>query len=150
MNEHNHVRFNYNQIDDQIFLGTNFCCQTEFERSLLDLGVTADLSLEGERVDAPFGIQQYLWLPTKDHHAPTLYQLQQGVQFIALVIEQKGKVYIHCMNGHGRGPTMLAAYYIAAGMTVDDAIHKIMLKRPEIHINDEQRNALEEFEMVVM
>ena len=149
MQKDDHVQFSYNKIDENIFLGTNFCCQIHFDENLLKKGVVSDLSLEGERVDSPYGISQYLWLPIKDHHAPTLHQFQHGVAFIEQTIAQNGKVYIHCKNGHGRAPTMTAAYYIKQGMSVEDAIHKIMLERSEIHINAEQRKALETYRLTL-
>jgi hypothetical protein len=33
--------------------------------------IEADISLEEERVDAPFGVKFYVWIPIKDHAAST-------------------------------------------------------------------------------
>jgi dual specificity MAP kinase phosphatase len=141
-----HPNFNYNKITDQIYIGTNFCCQTHFDKDLLEDGVNADLSVEGERIDSPFGVEQYLWLPVTDHESPGLNQFQQGVQFINLVLQQGGKVYVHCMNGHGRSPSLVAAYFVKTGLDIDTAIATIKQARNEVHINEAQRAGLEEYQ----
>jgi len=141
-----HDRLDYDQITDQIFVGTNFCCQVHFDKELIEKGIYADISLEGERVDAPFGVEYFLWLPVPDATAPTQDQLFQGSNAIKSLIDAGKKVYIHCMNGHGRGPTMTAAYLISSGSTTDDAINLLHKKRKGSHILNGQREALRTFE----
>lgn len=144
-----HPLFEYNDIDDNIFVGTNQCCQTHFDKELLEKGVTVDISLEEESLDAPFGAEMFLWLPTKDHTPPKQDQLKLGVQMIDAVIAQDKKVYVHCKNGHGRAPTLVAAYYISKGMSVDDALKKIQDRRKTIHLDKNQIDALEEFKNTI-
>lgn len=136
----------YSRITDQIYIGTNFCCGTHFDPELLKQGVTYDLSLEEERVDSPTGGAAYLWLPIQDMHAPTEQQFLMGIAFINAAVQSGHKVYVHCKNGHGRAPTMVAGYLISNGMTTDEAIALIMRKRPEAHLQAEQRDALRQFE----
>ena len=38
------VTLEYNQITEQIYLGTNQCCQAHFEESLFRVGIRADKS----------------------------------------------------------------------------------------------------------
>ena len=137
--------FEYDYIDDGIYIGTNQCCETHFNEELLSKGVTGDMSLEKKRIDAPFGADYYIWIPIKNHTAPTQEQLLFGVSTLDQLISMGKKVYVHCQFGHGRAPTMVAAYYIKKGKTVDEAIEFIKSKRPSIHIEDVQRKALEEF-----
>jgi len=47
----------YNYITNGIYIGTNQCCQTHFDEKLKKEGIEADISLEEEKIDAPFGIQ---------------------------------------------------------------------------------------------
>jgi len=136
----------YSRITDQVYIGTNFCCGTHFDPELLKQGVTYDLSLEEERVDSPTGGSAYLWLPVKDMHAPTEQQFFMGIAFIDAAVKSGRKVYVHCKNGHGRAPTMVAGYFIVNGMTTDDAFEVIKRKRPEVHLQQEQLNALRQFE----
>ncbi|MBI3495536.1 hypothetical protein HY065_02825, partial [Candidatus Berkelbacteria bacterium] len=96
--------FEYDEITDGILIGTNQCCQVHFDKELLTKGVTADISLEAERLDAPFGVESFLWLPTKDNFPPSPDQLKLGVRMLTDLVAQKKKVYVHCKNGHGRAP----------------------------------------------
>ncbi len=137
--------FDYDQITDGIYMGTNMCCQVGFHRELLVKGVRADISLEEERIDSPTGVDYFLWLPTVDHAAPSQSMLRCGAQAIDSLVKQNIKLYIHCKNGHGRAPTMLAAYLIYTGMTVDEAIAFIKVRRPVIHPNQTQIEALKLF-----
>lgn len=154
----NHQLVQFNQITDLIYIGTNLCCTAiPHIKILLDLGIKADIDLEEERQEQTPNIDTYLWLPVKDHYAPTQEQLDIGVAVIAGLVKNNKKVYIHCKNGHGRGPTLLAAYFIYAssekssarfiskGMSVEEAIAKIKSKRSEIHIREVQIEALNIF-----
>ncbi len=137
-----HAVMDVSRITDQIYVGTNACCQMHYATLLVRRGITHDLSLEGERVDAPYGVDSYLWLPTPDHTAPTNMSFRLGLNYIDTAIRNGGKVFIHCTNGHGRAPTMAAAWFVKEGMGVDDAISILREGRPEIHIEPAQRRAL--------
>lgn len=139
-------RLEFNAITPYIYIGTNACCQAHFAKELLEKGIEADLSLEEEKLDSPFGVTFFLWLPVKNYQAPTQEQLRIGISFISELLKLKKKVYAHCQNGHGRAPTLVAAYSISQGMGVEKAIEFIKSKRPVIHINEEQQQALKEFE----
>ncbi len=135
----------YNYITDGIYIGTNQCCQTHFDEKLKKEGIEADISLEEERLDAPFGVKFYVWIPVKNHQAPTQEQLNFGVFVLEKLVKMKKKIYIHCQNGHGRAPTMAAAYLIKKGKSVKEAVEFIKSKRPTIHLDKVQEIALEEF-----
>ncbi|PIQ67603.1 hypothetical protein CO173_03605 [Candidatus Uhrbacteria bacterium CG_4_9_14_3_um_filter_41_35] len=140
-----HSKIKWSQIDDNIYIGTNQCCQIHFDKELLLQGITTDISLEDVKIDSPFGVESYLWLPTKDHTASSQDQLRLGVAHLTQLINVGRKVYVHCRNGHGRAPTLVAAYYISTGLSVEEATNKIKNKREEVHLNDEQIEALELF-----
>lgn len=137
--------FDYDQISDEVFIGTNMCCQFGFNRELLTKNVRADISLEELKVDAPMGVDYFLWLPTENGKAPTQDKLILGVQTLEFLIKRKIKVYIHCKNGHGRAPTLFIAYLIKTGMEVSEAIKYLQSKRPVIHLNETQIAALNSF-----
>lgn len=135
----------FNEIDEHISIGTNMCCQIHFDKMLLQIGIEVDISLELENIDSPHGVKYFVWLPVKDHTAPEQGQLDFGVEAIRKFVEMGKKIYIHCQNGHGRAPTLVAAYYVSQGMAVEAAIEKIREKRPVIHLDDVQVEALNIF-----
>lgn len=137
--------FDYNQVSDEIFLGTNMCCQIGYSQELLDKDVVGDISLEKDRIDNPFGVDYFLWLPVEDHHPPTQKQINLGVQAINFFVENNIKLYVHCENGHGRAPTLVMAYFIFKGMDAEGAIDFVKSKRPSVHLWDDQRDALNEY-----
>lgn len=144
---HSHSPLDYSVITDSIWIGTNACCQSHFDEPLLAKGVRADISLEEDHIDTPYGIDFFIWLPTKDHTPPSPDKLVFGVQALKFFVEHKLRCYVHCKNGHGRAPTLVAAYLIVCeDMTVDEAIHSIQEKRTRAHIEPEQREALVEFQ----
>lgn len=105
-----HSKFEYSQITDDIFIGTNMCCGMHAQ-DLQSLGIETDIDLEEERQEAPSHLAVYLWLPVKDLQAPTL----------------------------------VAAYFISQGKTAEKAIATIKQKRPEIHLEQVQIAALNDF-----
>lgn len=141
---HEHT-LDYHEITGGIFIGTNQCCQAHFDERLRAAGITADISLEEGRIDQPFGVEFYLWLPVRDQAAPSQDQLSVGVSVLTLLLRMGRKVYVHCRQGHGRAPTLVAAYLIAQGRTVDEAVDLVSRKRPLVHLSEAQRAALEAF-----
>lgn len=137
--------FEYDYITDGIYIGTNQCCQAHFDEKLKIEGITADISLEEDKLDAPFGVDFYVWIPVKNHAVPKRDQLEFGVSILEKLVAMGKKVYVHCQNGHGRAPTLVAAYLIRKGKTADEAEALIKSKRPSIHLDDIQRETLQEF-----
>lgn len=116
-------------------------------RWLAARGITGVVNMRSEFDDAAHGIapDAYIWLPTPDDHAPTMQQLRSGVGFISQVIQQGGKVCVHCASGVGRAPTMAAAYLISTGMRVEEAIALIRQVRPFVKPTEPQLGILEQF-----
>ena len=135
-------QLDYNFIADGIYVGTNACCIDHLSGMLRDGGITVDISLESGKLDQPFGVEAYLWLPTEDHTPSSSDQLAMGIAFIGQAVALKKKIYVHCRNGHGRAPTLVAAYFIAGGKTPDEAIALVKSQRPSIHLQDSQIESL--------
>jgi protein-tyrosine phosphatase len=140
--------FEYNQIDDYIYVGTTICCQKHLNE-LLALGISADIDLQLEKQDHPAGVKAFLWLPTTDFSAPTQAQLDMGAHFLRHAVKHQIKCYIHCNAGEGRAPTLVAAYYISKGLTPEQAIQKIKQGRPKAQPNQTQMSALAEYYQTV-
>lgn len=136
----------YSQITPQVLVGGQY--GRRGKRKLEALGVTGDVNLRIEFDDAAHGLAltHYCHLPTIDDAAPSLEHLAEGVAFIERVTRNGGKVYIHCAGGVGRAPTMAAAYFVAQGMSLDEAIALIRRTRPFIRIMPSQMEQLRRFE----
>ena len=145
MEEHSQNKLDFDYIVDGIYIGTNQCCQTHFDENLVKDGVSADISLEEERVDAPFGVEFYVWIPVKNHMPPTPDQLEFGVSVLEKLVSMDKKVYVHCKNGHGRAPTLVAAYLVKNGKTPEEAEMFVKAKRPPVHLEEVQREAIRHF-----
>jgi protein tyrosine phosphatase len=141
-----HVHFNaltmldYNYIDEGVYIGTNQCCTAGLTDVLQKEGIQTDISLEKDRIDQPYGVSQYLWIPTLDHGVPEQGQLDFGIHALQYLIAQGQKIYIHCRNGHGRSSTFYSAYLVKTrGYTQEDALLFIQKHRPTAHMQDEQK-----------
>lgn len=142
--EHDHVVMERSEVTGLITIGTNTCCRAHSDELSLE-GYTADIDLEEERQEVPPNIAIYLWLPTPDHQAPTPEQLQAGVALIQTLVTQGKRVYVHCKNGHGRSPLLVAAYLVSTGKTVQEAWALVQAKRPEAHLQPVQLEAIQTF-----
>ncbi len=83
-----HKGFDYDQITDEVFTGTNMCWQLGFDKELLVKHVQADISLEDLRVDAPCGVDSFFWLSTPDNETPTPDKLTLGAQTLEFLIDR--------------------------------------------------------------
>ena len=134
------------RITDRIWLGGQ--PSGRGRQRLIAAGVTGVVNLRSEHdyehlVDA--GALRYLHLPTDDNEAPALEHLRDGVAFIEEEVERGGRVYIHCWEGLGRGPTMAAAYFVSLGLTPEEAWARIRDVRPFVRPTEEQLDRLRAF-----
>jgi atypical dual specificity phosphatase len=83
-------------------------------------------------------------IPVRDFHPPDLAQLAEFVDLIARY-PPGTRAVVHCQAGIGRTATFAAAYWIAKGLTAEEAITKVRIARPQAVETSEQRTALEEF-----
>lgn len=148
--DQSHEKIKYSRITPQMYIGTNMCCFNHFAQ-LQKLGVDADIDLENERVERFSGktIDMLLWLPTADGRAPAMDKLIAGVHFMDAALAHGKTLYLHCKNGHGRAPTLAAAYFVFKGMRTGAAVKFIKSKRSVVHLNVEQMDALKKFERIV-
>lgn len=142
--------FDYSQITDNIFIGSDLCngisCPIhgpEFEQ----LGVLAELNLSAEKKEIPpDGIDVYAWIPVGNKYPATQEQLDIGTAIINEAVTLNKKIFVHCKEGHGRSPMMVAAYLIRyKNMGIDDATNHIVENRKEVHLEDSQKEALVKF-----
>jgi protein-tyrosine phosphatase len=83
-------------------------------------------------------------IPVKDFCPPTVGQLEQFVRLIA-DLPVGAKTIVHCEGGTGRTGTFAAAYWVAKGLTVSEAIARVRKARPHAVETPEQEAALRDF-----
>ncbi len=102
-----------------------------------------------ERADDPELLERLgatsIHLPVPGSCAPTLLQLDVGVQVISQALERGERVAVHCGAGLGRAGTMLAAYLVSQGCAADEAIASVRAARPGSVETLEQEQAIHEF-----
>ena len=114
-------------------------------RELREAGVTAAICLlrEGPPPRWTSAVEQLLWLPVVDEHAPTQEQVATGCAFLDLTRAQGRGMFIFCRGGMGRAPTLYLAWRVRrAGETLDAAIARIRLARPGLCLTARQVAAL--------
>ena len=138
--------YDVSRITPQIYIGPQLY-RVGMGR-LKGIGIKNSGNMRLEFDDAHYGLafENYLYIPTEDDHAPSINQLQQGVEFIQHAVDEGGSVYIHCGGGVGRAPTMAAAYFISRGIDLDDAIELIKRSRPIVHLTSDQVEQLTRYQ----
>lgn len=138
------------KITENIYVGTSMCCEQHRDyhlKRLEELGIYADIDLRKEHEEPGSNVGVHLKLPVEDTYPPTPLQTKIGVDLIESVVKDNKKIYIHCQVGHGRSPTLAAAYFVLKeGMAVEEAISKIKEGRPEAHPTDRQVEFLKQLE----
>ncbi len=126
------------------------CARPELEAELNGLrskGVKAIISLTGTRLyPEPVNRLGFEYLHSHVSGAPSTVQLHEIIQFIEEQNAKTKPVVVHCAEGMGRTGTVLAAYLVYKGLSVDDAINKVREQRPGSIQNLEQENAIRIFE----
>jgi protein-tyrosine phosphatase len=126
-------RLKRSQITADLFLGSQY--NLVGLQKLKAIGITAivNMRVHDTYEEAVYEGIKYLHLPTVDNTPPPLEVLIKGAEFIDNEIKNKGKVYVHCRQGLGRGPTMAMAYLEKLGMTYEDAY--AMIRKVRVFIN---------------
>lgn len=134
------------QVTADVFLGSQY--NRVGLRKMKALGITGIINMRMHSVynEAAYEGFHYLHLPTPDNTPPPLETLIKGAEFAAHEIKNGGKIYIHCRQGLGRGPTMCIAYLISTGLNYNDAFAMVRKVRTFINPRRGQIQRLKELE----
>jgi protein-tyrosine phosphatase len=135
----------YSQITPQIYVGAQIRKAGKQKLEVWGIHSSVNMRIEYDDVAYDVALAQHCHLPTEDGHAPTLTQLQTGINFIHEMVTAGGKVYIHCRSGLGRAPTMAVAYFVSQGYSLSEAVKLVERKRPFIQLTSWQIELLQHF-----
>jgi atypical dual specificity phosphatase len=113
---------------------------------LREQGIEVLLSLTEDRPRRDWVEQAGLLVfhePLEDMEAPSQDQLDRAVSAILRANERNMGVAVHCGAGLGRTGVVLAAYFVAKGLTPSNAIGRVRRLRPGSIETDEQAEAVE-------
>ncbi len=103
------------------------------------------LNLRAEFDDEKLGLKgfKYSHVPIEEFQGASISQLLEAIQIIHAGSRNGERIYVHCAEGIGRAPNIVAGYLISSGLTVDQAISRLKKVRPFIQLNDYQIISLE-------
>ena len=126
-------------------------------RSLFEQGIRAIITL----TEHPLTMQEeiksdvleeigltYLHAPILDQHPPNSETMWKMIQFINQMKEQHRPTLIHCHAGVGRTGTVIHAYYLAEGLSLEETKAKVKLLKPTsqfLMLSDRQKAFLESY-----
>ena len=141
-----HIPLRYSRVTSHVYLGAQH--GRGGLKRLQEEGIVAIVNMRDESDDASNDLllTDYCHVPVVDNTAPQISDLERGVAFIRQVIEQDDRVYVHCGSGVGRAPTMVAAYLMAEGYPLEEAVDKIIDARPFVRILPDQKARLQEYQ----
>src|SRR5262249_9251858 len=137
-------------IEDGLLAASGIPLDQTDIRSLHDQGIRAILSLTEQPLTSfkklpPALFDElniaYLHVPIADGYPPTIPQAGDILQFIDQMKSQARSVFVHCHAGLGRTGTVLHLYYLAQGLTLEQAREQVKLKRPQSTLLSDRQKA---------
>ena len=151
-------------IPNKLILGGIPLENFHHSQQLSDLGVTDYLSIvEKEEFNPKFlGFpvkhqenEHWLLIECADHQTLNFQQLDQAAYWIQKKIEKGGTIYVHCKSGKGRSVMAIIAWFALFGLKEGSVSHIptnfekiyefIQSKRTQIHVNENQRQVLQDY-----
>lgn len=126
-------------------------------RSLSDQGIRAIVSLTEHPLTIQAAIDPamldeigltYLHVPIPDQYPPNSETMWQTIRFISQMKAQHRPTLIHCHAGIGRTGTVIHAYYLAQGLSLEEVKAKVKKLKPSsqfLMLSDQQKTFLEAF-----
>jgi hypothetical protein len=135
-------RTTFDRVTDLVWLGSRIASFDDYRRLRAE-GIRACVDMKQEGAD-PWGFEAFLWLPTRDHEAPSQVHLRIGLAFLRECEAAGMPVYVACLAGVGRSSTLVLAHLLAGLMrdgSVEAALEFLTARRPMARPNPEQIEA---------
>ena len=137
--------YQFSQVTANIYVGGHYPLGGKSRLESLGIDFSINLQEEYDDVENGLALANHCHLPVRDGESPSQDQFADGIQFMAEAVTDGGKVYVHCAGGIGRAPTMVAAYLVSEGYSVEKAISLVKDARPFIRLEDSQLAQLQVF-----
>jgi len=136
---------NVSWINDQVIV-SGAIAEEDMAR-LRSQGIDAIVDLRSEYRDDEKLIKelgmQFLHVMIDDGCCPTFEQLDRILDFSNSILDEGKRILIHCQNGCGRSPFVIAALLAARGMKIPDAVGLIKDRHPNMGFTDEQERFID-------
>ena len=135
-------RTSFDRITDLVWLGSRITTFDDYRRLRAE-GIRACVDMKQEGAD-PWGFEAFLWLPTRDHDAPTQAHLRIGLAFLRECEALGMPVFVACLAGVGRSPTLVLAHLLTGRFKeegLEAALAFLTARRPIVRPNPEQIEA---------
>jgi len=136
---------NFSWINDQVAV-SGAIAEEDMSR-LRSEGIDAIVDLRSEYRDNEKLIKelgmQFLHMMIDDGRCPTFEQLERIFDFSNSILDEGKKILIHCQNGCGRSPMVIAAILAVRGMKIPDAVGLVKDRQPIVGFSDEQERFID-------
>jgi len=143
---------NYDFITPSIAVGSEFFTEEIPLLKTLAFDTVVDVRTESFD-DTPtlteYGIN-YHRIPAPDCTGFTIEQYKSGTQWIDDKVRTGSRIYMHCKSGLGRSPTMMIAYLIKKGSSLEDAYKFVCKRHPVTLISLGQVKSLQLFKKALL
>tara|TARA_B100000945_G_C20425488_1_gene620294 strand:+ start:3015 stop:3518 length:504 start_codon:yes stop_codon:yes gene_type:complete len=139
--------FDISQIDDNLFLSGEY--KENDLMSIHKLGIKCVIDMRSETIfDGQkfndLGIE-YHNIPVDNFYPPDDNKTLFGIEIIKKHINSNQKILVHCKEGVGRSPYIIAGYLITQGYSVYESLSLIKSKRWGVNLNKIQRKSIKQF-----
>jgi hypothetical protein len=135
----------YSLINENLLIG---CQHSKLGKYLLKLnGVNCSVNLRDEYDDCLYSLNfsNNLYFPIVEYTTPSINDLKIICQYLNESIKNNNKIFIHCSEGVSRAATIVVAFLVFKGESLENAIYKLKQIRPFINILDCQIKTLQLF-----
>ena len=89
---------------------------------------------------------EILHLPIPDLTRPTGEQIDTAISKIGEVLKGAGRAVVHCGAGMGRTGVILACYLVTLGLSAEEAVNELRVRRPGSVETLDQEQCIKEYE----
>ncbi len=129
----------------QLMLGPQLSKLGKLKLKLMGVGSSVNLQQEFDDIEANLDFESHLHLPTPEYEPISDAHLRLGIQYLGDELSTGKRIYIHCREGVSRAPSLVVAYLISTGTSLDEALSLTRKRRPFVSILPNQLASIKNF-----